>query len=381
MTWNTMVHFSPSQVLAASDLENNFDNVSLLYSFMPFYCDGRLTLTSGTPVTTANVTAASTLYFTPFNGNRISLYDGTSAWTLNSFSETSLSLSGLIKGTLYDILGYLSGGTFTLEAVAWKKVTATNSPTSGSSKTINISDTSTLAVGMEVSVKDGSNSEVAVITAVVANTSITVASLASSYTLPDIYGFQTRATALTTQNGVYVKSGATARRYLGTIRITTTTGQTEDSLSRRYVWNLYNRERRALYCYDATDLWSYTLAAYQPANGNTTPGTGRFGFVQGLELSPFHVENYQTVDNTSSGQTKIGVGINNTTTDNSHAGQWASGSGEKACSAIYEGYIGIGHYYIQRLEYSQAAGTTYWRGDNGGTPPGQSAGMIGWILG
>src|SRR6185436_9706895 len=39
-------------------------------------CDGRLTLTSGTPVTTGDVTAATTLYFTPNGGNQIALYTG-----------------------------------------------------------------------------------------------------------------------------------------------------------------------------------------------------------------------------------------------------------------------------------------------------------------
>jgi hypothetical protein len=39
----------------------------------------------------------------------------------------------------------------------------------------------------------------------------------------------TRATALARQDGVLVKSGATTRRYLGTLRTTGTTGQTEFS--------------------------------------------------------------------------------------------------------------------------------------------------------
>ena len=39
--------------------------------------NGRLTLTSGTPVTTNDVTAATTIYYTPYKGNAIQLYNGT----------------------------------------------------------------------------------------------------------------------------------------------------------------------------------------------------------------------------------------------------------------------------------------------------------------
>jgi len=55
---------------------------------------------------------------------------------------------------------------------------------------------------------------------------------------------QTRATALVQQDGVLVKSGAATRRYLGTIRINGTGGQTEDTAKDRFVWNLYNQELR-----------------------------------------------------------------------------------------------------------------------------------------
>ncbi len=42
-------------------------------------CEGRLTLTSGSPVVSGDQTAKTTVYFTPYKGNRISLYNG-SGW-------------------------------------------------------------------------------------------------------------------------------------------------------------------------------------------------------------------------------------------------------------------------------------------------------------
>lgn len=81
--------------------------------------NGRLTLESGVPVSTTNQTAKTTLYFTPYNGNVISLYDGTS-WNAYTFSETSITTSGLSANSNYDVFAYVSGSTVTLEySAAW----------------------------------------------------------------------------------------------------------------------------------------------------------------------------------------------------------------------------------------------------------------------
>jgi len=84
----------------------------------PAICNGRLTLTSGLPVTTADVTGATTIYFTPYKGNKIALYSGT-AWVEYTFTELSLALGTLISGRPYDVFCYNNAGTPTLEFTAW----------------------------------------------------------------------------------------------------------------------------------------------------------------------------------------------------------------------------------------------------------------------
>lgn len=175
-------------------------DTSVLMGLLGYPCNGRLTLTTGVPVTTSDVTAATTLYFTPFKGNHICIYDG-SKWKAYAFTELSLSLSGYTADKNYDIFIYDNGGTLTLESVVWTDNT-------------------------------------------------------------------TRATALTTQDGVYVKSGTTTKRYLGTIRITGTTGQCESSLTKRFVWNYYNRVRRAFFKDEVTDH-SYSTNAWRYVNNNS----------------------------------------------------------------------------------------------------------------
>lgn len=155
-------------------------------------CQGRLTTESGVPISSADRTAQSTLFFTPFNGNLISLYDGFS-WKTIEFPETPFALSGLTDAKLYDVWGRVNAGVLTLDlSAAW--------------------------------------------------TSDTV-----------------RSQAYALQDGILVKSGDTTRRLLGTIRTTGAT-TTEDSVTKRFVSNAYNRVWRSLYRSETTSAWTYSTA-------------------------------------------------------------------------------------------------------------------------
>ncbi len=81
-------------------------------------CQGRLTLSSGAPVS-GNVDSSGTVYFSPYNGNRISLYDGLNRWVTLIFSEISLDISLYAAGGVYDIFAYLSGGGAALTSKKW----------------------------------------------------------------------------------------------------------------------------------------------------------------------------------------------------------------------------------------------------------------------
>ena len=87
--------------------------------YPPHYypCAGRLTLSSGIPVTTTDV-SGSTIYFTPYKGALLTLYNGTS-WDTYNYSELSLTPS-IFSGNTYDIFVYNNSGTLTLEVgPAW----------------------------------------------------------------------------------------------------------------------------------------------------------------------------------------------------------------------------------------------------------------------
>lgn len=78
---------------------------------------GRLTLTSGTAVTTSDVTAATTIYFTPYSGNYITLYTS-SAWKNYTFTQLSIAVPNT-TATMYDVFVYDNASVLTLELVAW----------------------------------------------------------------------------------------------------------------------------------------------------------------------------------------------------------------------------------------------------------------------
>lgn len=88
-------------------------------------CCGRLTLESGVPVSTTDQTAKTTVYWTPYRGAAMDLYDGAAWQRLTGIAETSLALGTLTSGKNYDVFGAEDSSGFTLElSAAWSSNTA-----------------------------------------------------------------------------------------------------------------------------------------------------------------------------------------------------------------------------------------------------------------
>lgn len=276
-------------------------------------CDGRLTLTTAVPVTTADVTAATTLFFTPYGGGLIALYDGTN-WNLRTLTEISVAVPAT-TATMYDVWVFDNSGTPALELLAWTNDT-------------------------------------------------------------------TRATALTTQNGVLVKTGAVTRRYVGSFRTTGVSGQTEDSLAKRYVWNFYNRVTRALVRKESTASWAYTTATIRQANG---AAANQVEVVIGLaevfvDLGVTHFFQPNTGTTASAG---IGYDTTSAFTGGAGSTTTSPSNADNQLQARLLHAPAIGRHFYSWNEFSEAtAGTTTWFGTNptvGAT--GMSSGLSGWLLG
>lgn len=82
-------------------------------------CEGRLTLTTLTPITTADVTGATSIFFTPYKGNRITLWNGTE-YVIDQFSEITIALGVLTSGKPYDLFAFDTAGVVAFDApLAW----------------------------------------------------------------------------------------------------------------------------------------------------------------------------------------------------------------------------------------------------------------------
>lgn len=276
--------------------------------------EGRLTLTSGTPVTTSDVTAATTIYYTPYKGNRLSLYNGTN-WVDSIFTQFSIAVPAT-TATMYDIWAYLSGSTPTLELLSWTNDT-------------------------------------------------------------------TRATALTTQDGVYVKSGDATRRYLGSFRTTGVSGQTEDSLAKRWLYNYYNRTCKSVSAIDTTNSWTYSGASpgWRQANANTA---NQLDFIQGVVEDQVFAQ-VTLWGPTSSVSAKLmapGIGVNSTSSNSAitFTGIGTTSPGYPGlCSWV--GFGTTGRNYIAWLEQRDNSGggavQTYY-GDNGASLI--QSGIVGHVI-
>lgn len=264
-------------------------------------CGGRLTLTTGTPVTSTDVTAATTLYYALYAGNQIALYTG-SAWQAFSISELSIAVPSTTS-QMYDVFVDYNSGTPALAVVAWTNDT-------------------------------------------------------------------TRATALTKQDGVYVLSGTTTKRYVGSFRTTSVSGQTEDSAAKRFVWNYYNRVSRPMRVQDTTNTWTYSTAAFRQANNSAA---NQLSIVQGVAEDAISVQVQGYAYNSASGVNAF-VSIGQDSTSAKGADVISTGAPAPALNVAtqIQAYLNttpaVGYHYYAWLEYdATGGGTTTWVGDNGGS--------------
>jgi len=269
----------------------------------PQVCQGRLTLTTGTPVPTSDVTSG-TLYFTPYKGSRISLYVHDYGWKLYPFSEINISLSGKTSATNYDVFVYDNLGTLTLELIAWASATA-------------------------------------------------------------------RATAIVLQDGVYVKTGALTHRFLGTVRMSATS-TAADTVSKRYVWNMYNRIARSFAQSDATDSWTNTSASWTNWNGSVNNSVSA---VFGLDETMIELVFNATAKSTARGAT-VGIGVDSSSVNSAYS-TYTFSTTESAVTANYRAYPGLGYHIFYMLETAIGATPNVTFYGDGGYSPGGLSGLSG----
>lgn len=189
----------------------------------------------------------------------------------------------------------------------------------------------------------------------------------------------TRADALTTQDGIYVKNGATTRRYVGTIRTTATT-TTEDSLAKRFCWNLYNQQNRALEVFDSAASWTLATGTFRNANNSAT---NRVQVVTGLAgPNLLDLRLLATIESNASGTCLTGIAEDGTAPHASCFGRYGMASGTLVVDATFPSVLRIsptaGFHYYQWVEANQGGTTTIY-GLSAASPPSYKSGLTGTI--
>lgn len=194
---------------------------------------GYLTPTSGTPLITGDVTAATSVYYTPYEGDRVPISTDGTTFKVRQFSELTLTLvSNHLSSTIYDVFLFDNSGTITIATgPAWNNsVQGTGSRGTGAGTT----------------------------------------------ELQRVHGLYTNKNSMTARNGTSTYTvAANEGTYIGSIYIDGTAGQVSCYVSwgssRKWgIWNAFNRANIILQQGDATASWSYTTGTWRQANAGAS---------------------------------------------------------------------------------------------------------------
>lgn len=236
-----------------------------------FAPQGRLTLASGTPVVASDQSAKTAVYYTPYVGNLVPIYNGTSM-VPTTFSELTLTLASQhTASSIYDVFVFSNSGVLTLATgPAWTTATAGSGARGTGAGTTELSRVGGLWTNtVQITGRNGSN----------------------TYTI-----------------------GANLATYLGSISMDGTNGQvtchTSWGQSRKFgVWNAYNRVPIILRAGDSTASWTYSSATVRAANNSSSNVATTFC---GLAEENIDIIYRQLIGNDASSFAKIGIGINAT---------------------------------------------------------------------
>lgn len=262
----------------------------------PLAPQGRLTLSSSSPI--ADATGFSTIYYLPYKGSRINLYDGT-RWIPYNFSSITIpSLSGSSSSLGYDVFAYITGSVPGLIYKAWTSLTSRG----------------TGAGTSELELFDG------------------------------LY-----------VNKYAISGGPSARQglYLGSFNPNGDNTVTSNTTN-RLLWNNYNRVALPAYATESTQH-SYNGASMgAPRPWNNTNGSLRLNVFTGLQEDAFIIGCNAAYD----GQ-YIGLGLDTTTSFN--IGNMLNGLNGTSIFSLGDTfimYLSQGYHYIHALELSLLTSTT-----------------------
>ena len=181
-----------------------------------------------------------------------------------------------------------------------------------------------------------------------------------------------RATALVRQDGVWVKTGALTRRYIGTIRTDSTTttimetGGARTTVSAKlFVWNADNRLDTSFFRFEQTGSWAWDTLSYHQANASTA---NQIEVIAGLAEAMIDIELTVLAVNTATGKVlSVALGEDSTTIPapgslKSIVVTQSTGP-EYNLPARLRKIVPLGYHYYSWLEYGGGATSNFYSDD------------------
>jgi hypothetical protein len=412
-----MPYYAPSTTAAtasAGAADTSVATTAFVQNEMSRIPQGRLTLVSATPVLISNQTAKTSIFYSPFKGDKAPIYDGTN-WAMKTFAELTLSLdtSNHLLENLYDVFIWNNSGTISIgtgpawvntATVTWTSASpgvctwtahglAEGSPvifTAGTATPTGITAGTTYYVSKTGLAANSFSVSTTIANAAAGtnvNTSSTGTGTQTGTNHTTVRGSGAGTTELERKNGILanknsitLKNGAGAgtsgiavdtATYVGTFYCTAN-GQTGMNFkptaagggtnSILGLFNAHNRVPLMGVSRDSTASWTDTSASTQVKVLNASV-SNRVCWVDGLAEVIATANNINTVQ-TSAGtlQAVIATNMNNTTATPGVA-QGSAANGIALASTVRETYLpALGFNYAQAMQTSTSAGTSTFYG-------------------
>lgn len=272
---------------------------------------GRLTLITNTPVLTTNPTGISSHFWTPYNGQKLPIWDGSSAFEFvdmggeltQTNADTTKSPAAVANNSNYDIFGWEDGSTKrATRGPAW-------------------------------------------------STDTTRGTGAGTTELESLQGVYVNKVAIT--NGPAARLGT----YLGTLRSNGTA--TYDYIlggagllgveAKLYLWNYYNRLPVNPLVMDTTVTWNYNSTTWRNVGGSAL---NRISFIRGIDEDAVLGSYCVSMSGGASGDATIACSLDAAapTAAQTITPYFSIGSFFGSAPSYYNGYPGIGLHYLQAAE-------------------------------
>lgn len=374
----------------------NLGTTATILSNLALVQNVRLYLTTGAPA--ANGTDVTTnFYVGPYQGNIVSLPNGSGSFTEIELTEITTALPSDFY-RIYDIFLYNNSGTPTVEMNAWDSggqstnsitgVTAANPAVLTCNNSWSAGDLIGIAgitgtIG--TSATNGLNGKVWRIASRTATT-ITLEAGADTSGLAYTAGGTaykiptSRTDGLTFGDGVYTKTGAATRLYIGTMMVGAdgVDKQAQDNAVKRLVWNYFNRLPKNIYTiYSGTTSHTYSTATERPFDNVTTLSSAgtRAESLVGLQEDAFLYATGSVVASTtaSTGTAMQQYIAYNTILASSNGARVGSLPHPQVANiimsvpGIFSVMQNLGYEVLQLTEIGNATGTNTWYSNSGGS--------------